>query len=476
MWSIEATRGSGSDAVFVQIANALVAEIRRGVRRAGDRLPSTRELAAALQVNRNTIVAAYDELLAQGWITSRGAAGSFVASELPATSSATSVAAFARQPGYAVKPQPRLPAPLGLAGPGYRISAGVPDPRLFPRTVFARAYRRALRSRGANAALSYADPAGLPRLREAIAAMLREARSIPCDAANVLVTRGSQQALDLSARALLSPGDIVAVEELGYQPAWQALAAAGARLAPAKLDDNGVIVESLPAKLRALYVTPHHQYPTTVLLPPSRRMALLDRARRERFALLEDDYDHEFHFDGRPVAPLASSDPHGSVIYIGSLSKILAPGLRLGFVVAPAPMIATLAQLRTYTDRQGDHVLESAVAELIEDGEVQRHANKLRRAYALRRDKLATLLRTHLGGVLAFTLPPGGITIWARVAADIHLDRWLARAEQRGVSVVAAKQLALDGKPRPFIRLAFGRYTESELGEAIRILAAALGA
>jgi GntR family transcriptional regulator / MocR family aminotransferase len=482
MWSIENRRGSGRDAVFVAIADALVNEIRRGVRRAGDRLPSTRELSTELGVNRNTVVAAYDELLAQGWITSRGAAGTFVASELPDARSRSTPGlrsqrpreGFARRPGYDVRVTPHSPLPLTATSARFQLSSGVPDPRLFPRTVMARAYRRALRARSANSALAYADPAGSPRLREAIAALLRETRSLPCGPEHVLITRGSQMALDLAARALLLPGDIAAVENLGYQPAWRALEAAGARLVGAPLDEHGVIVDELPAKLRALYVTPHHQYPTTVLLTPSRRIALLERAHRDRFALLEDDYDHEFHFDGRPVAPLASADPHGNVIYIGSLSKTLAPGLRLGFVVAPEPVIAAFAQIRTYVDRQGDHVLESAVAELVEDGEIQRHANKLRRTYAARRERFAALLHTHLGSALDFTLPPGGITIWARVADDIHLDRWLARAEQRGVKVVAAKALALDHKPRPFIRLAFAQYSEPELGEAIRILAGAL--
>jgi GntR family transcriptional regulator/MocR family aminotransferase len=297
---------------------------------------------------------------------------------------------------------------------------------------------------------------------------------VPCGPEHILITRGSQMALDLAARALIAPGDVAAVEMLGYQPAWRALEASGARLAGVPLDEQGLIVDQIPAKLRALYVTPHHQYPTTVLLPPARRLELLRRAAQDPFAILEDDYDHEFHFDGRPVAPLASADPHGSVIYIGSLSKILAPGLRLGFLAAPEPVVAALAGMRTFIDRQGDHVLESAVAELVEDGEIQRHANKLRRTYAGRRERFAALLREHLGGALEVTLPPGGITIWARVADDIVLDRWLARADALGVRVVAAKELALDRKARPFIRLAFAQYAEPELAEAIRLLARAL--
>jgi GntR family transcriptional regulator/MocR family aminotransferase len=286
-----------------------------------------------------------------------------------------------------------------------------------------------------------------------------------------MITRGSQMALDLAARALIRPGEVAAVEHLGYQPAWRALEYAGARLAGVKVDAQGLVVDALPARVRCLYTTPHHQYPTTVLMSPARRLALLERARRERFAILEDDYDHEFHFDGRPVAPLASADPHGSVIYIGSLSKILAPGLRIGFVAAPEPVIAALGAMRGAIDRQGDHVLELAIAELVEDGEVQRHAHKLRRIYAARRDAFAELLRKHLGAVLELTLPSGGITLWARVADDVPLERWRARALQQGIAFATARDLALDRKPRPFIRLAFARYTEAELADAVRVLA-----
>jgi GntR family transcriptional regulator/MocR family aminotransferase len=482
MWSIEPTRGSGASAVFVRIAAAVTADIRRGVLRAGDRLPSTRALATELGVTRNTVVAAYDELLAQGWVQSRGAAGTFVTTEVPERSVAhadtnaarTRRGGIAPTIGYALDAVPPVSSPLGPVGSRFQISAGVPDPRVFPHAIVARAYRRALRSTTATAALGYGDPCGTPQLRTAIAAMLRATRAIPADASNILVTRGSQMALDLAARALLRPGDVAAVEALGYQPAFRAFAAAGARLVGVPIDTDGLVVDRLPMRPRLLYATPHHQYPTTVLLSSSRRLALLDRARCDRFAIVEDDYDHEFHFDGRPVAPLASADRDGTVIYVGSLSKILAPGLRLGFIAAPEPVIATLAAIRAAIDRQGDHVLELAVAELVADGEIHRHAHKQRRIYAARRDAFVQLLRRHLGGALAFELPAGGITLWARVDPGIALERWRERAFAKGVHVAIARDFALDRKPRPFMRLAFARYTEAELAEIVGVLASTL--
>jgi len=476
MWSIDLARGSGATAAFVRIAAAITDDIRRGVLRAGDRLPSTRALADRLGVARNTVVAAYDELLAQGWVESRGAGGTFVAAAMPERTPRRAngtTFGIAKRPAFELEPVAPLATPF-VGGARFQLSAGVPDPRLFPKLAYARAYRRVLRTSAGTAALAYASPLGTPRLRAAIAAMLRETRAIPASAEHVLVTRGSQMAIELAARALLEPGDVAAVEAYGYQPAWRAFEAAGARLAGIPLDGSGLVVDELPAKARLVYATPHHQYPTTVLLSPARRFALLERARRDRFAIVEDDYDHEFHFDGRPVAPLASADASGSVLYVGTLSKILAPGLRLGYVVAPEPVIATLAAIRAAIDRQGDHVTELAVADLIEDGEVARHAATSRRIYAARRDAFAELLRRELGGVLDFELPAGGITIWARVAPDVAIERWRERALAKGVAFVPGRELALGHASSPFIRLAFARYTEGELAEAVRILKRAL--
>jgi GntR family transcriptional regulator/MocR family aminotransferase len=305
--------------------------------------------------------------------------------------------------------------------------------------------------------------------------MLRETRGVPAGVENVMITRGSQLALELAARQLVRTGDVAAVEELGYQPAWRALEEAGAQLAPVALVGAGLVSVAL-ARLagRCLYTTRHLRDPSAVLMCPARRLALLEHARARRLAIIEDDYDHEFHFDGRPVAPLAAADRAGSVIYVGTLSKILAPGLRLGFVAAPPRVIEQLARRRFLVDRQGDHVLEHAIAELVEDGELQRHARKMRRIYAGRRDALVTALRRDLGGALSFSLPAGGMTLWARVDPAIRLDAWRQRALARGVAVAAARDFDLGRRPLPFLRLAFARHDEAELADAVRRLRRAL--
>jgi len=469
--------------MFVRVAAAIADDIRRGALRGGDRLPSTRALAEQFTVNRNTIVAAYDELVAQGWAVTHGPRGTFVCDTLPdrAVRRALPVPAPVRgipaRPGFDVRSVPGFRFPFGPPAERarYQLSSGVPDTRLLPIAMLSGAYRRALRSRSGRAGLDYGDPRGELRLRTALAAMLRGRRGIPAGPENILITRGSQMGVDLAARLLVRPGDAVAVEQLGYRPAWRAFEEAGARLLPVALDGSGLVVESLPdAAPRCIYVTPHHQYPTMVLLAPARRIALMERARTDRFAIIEDDYDHEFHFEGRPVAPLAAADPGGNVIYLGTLSKILAPGLRLGFVAASERAIESLMRLGAAIDRQGDQVLESAVAELIEDGELQRHARKMCRIYESRRDALASALTRELGGVLSFALPPGGITLWVRVDHGIKLEPWRTRALARGVAFSTAREFALDGRPRPYIRLAFARHDEAELGDAIRRMRRAL--
>jgi len=297
----------------------------------------------------------------------------------------------------------------------------------------------------------------------------------------VCITRGSQMGIALLARALVRPGDVVAVERLGYRPAWEAFRQAGAKVVGVPVDERGLEVDALERliaeqPIRALYVTPHHQFPTTVTLAAGRRIQLLDLARRHRFAIIEDDYDHEFHYDGRPVLPLASADPAGVVAYVGSLSKVLAPALRIGYVVAPAPLIERVAAHRSYVDTQGDHVLEHALAELLEDGMIQRHIRRVRREYGARRDRLVSSLREHVGERVTFTVPAGGIALWVRAArgGGVDVDAWARAAKDRGAIMVTASAYTLDGRSKPYARLGFASLNAAELDEGVRRLASAL--
>jgi GntR family transcriptional regulator/MocR family aminotransferase len=467
---------------FLQIARALAEEIKRGRFRPGDRLPGSRSLAASLDVHRNTVIAAFEELLAEGWVETSPGRGTFVATDLPA----------AATPARRASPRPqasmRLPFALSDVTADYRqpplprgtlhLSNGSPDVRLVPARLLGRAYRRALALR-APELLAYGDAAGHPALRAALASMLSATRGLSARSEDVVITRGSQMALTLTARALLRPGDTIAVEQPGYRPAWEAFRAAGATVLPVPVDRDGVDIEAIgriaqAATLRAVYVTPHHQYPTTVTLKAARRLSLLALARAARFAIIEDDYDHEFHYDGRPVLPLASSDHGGTVVYIGTLSKILAPGLRIGYVVGPKAVVNTIGALRSLLDIQGDLATEAAVAELLEDGEIQRHVARVRRVYQQRREILSSSLRHAFSDDVEFTESPGGMALWVRFKIDVDWERWLSRGLERGVFWYTGRRYAFDGRSTPFVRFSFAWLNEHELPDAVGRMAAAV--
>lgn len=470
-WTFEIPLSRGDGPLFRQLGSGLRRAIADGRLPAGTRLPGTRTLAKRLGVHRNTVLRAFADLCADGWLETVESSGTFVATDLP------------RRPPPTRTPGPTYPLPPGPApddrrapdDPGILSFSSLPDVSDIPQAAWARAWRRVLRLHGRRA-LDYADPRGDPALRAALAHMLATTRGLAIGADDVLVTRGSQMALYLVGAALLRPGDVVAVERWGYAPAWRALSAGGARVVPVAVDGDGIDVEALARlceshPVRAVYVTPHHQYPTTVSLTPARRLRLLDLAARHGFAIVEDDYDHEFRFDGPPLFPIASVDRR-PVIYIGTLSKVLAPGLRCGFVVAPPSVLERLAGQRLDIDRQGDGVGERALAELFADGEVQRHVQRMRSLYHRRRDRLAALLREHLSDAVDFDLPAGGMAIWARVRAGVDLSGWSAAALQRGVWLMPPSAMTVEGAPPPGLRLGFARLERAALARAVEALRA----
>jgi GntR family transcriptional regulator/MocR family aminotransferase len=461
-----------------QLVLALVEEIRRGRLAPGDPVPGTRTLARTLGVHRNTVVAAFEELLAQGWLETTRASHTRVTRSLPVPGDLRGKSR-ARAMGFELRPWGNSARSFEAVEPGVLdFSGGLPDARLFPADLLARAYRRSLK-RSKGKLLAFGSPAGDLLLRERLAAMLASRRGLAVTAEDLLVTRGSQLALHLLSLALVRQGDLVAVESPGYPSAREAFTLMGAKLLPIRVDAEGLDVAQLErslkhSRIRALYLTPHHQDPTTVTLSARRRLALLSLARQHRFAIIEADYDYEFQFEGAPVLPMASTDPHGVVVYVGTLSKALAPGLRMGFVIAPPPLRAALIAVRGQVDRQGDLGLEHAVAELLEDGEVLRHSLRARRVFHSRRDVLVRLLRSHLKHALTFDVPRGGLALWAEVADGIDVERWAKASLAVGVRFFTGRQYAPNGRPIPWVRLGFGHLDEAELREAVKRMAGAL--
>ncbi len=474
-----------STPLFVQISSSLARDIVRGRLRPGAPLPGTRTLAQTLGVHRSTVVTAYAELAAQGWVATRPGGATFVSAVSPDVkprrfAPKVSAAGIARKTGFEVE-RPRMAARTTPALPpgGLYLLGGLPDMRLVPVELLARAYRRVAKRHGRKLFGYSTDYYGHEALRRSVARLVTETRGLTAGPEAVLITRGSQMALDLAARSLIRAGDVVAVEALAYPNAVNVFSRAGATIVPVPLDHHGIDVEALAAltrrqPVRLVYVTPHHQYPTTVTLSATRRLALLDLARREHIAVLEDDYDQEFHYDGRPVLPLASNDPNGNVIYVGTLAKILAPGLRLAFVVAPPPLIERMAAERSLIDRQGDAVLECSIAELLEDGEVERHVRRTRRIYHARRDAFCEHLERELSGVVNFRRPPGGLAIWADVTPEVDVETWQKRALERGAYFQIGRQFALDERPVQKVRFGFALLDEKESATALRRVAEAL--
>ncbi len=465
--------------VYQQIVQALIHDIQRGRLSPGTFLPSSRELAATLGVNRKTIVLAYDDLIAQGWLASDGTRGTIVSDSLPELAPRLSpipqcdVGYEGASPEFEIHPAAD-PLPAFVENTALTFDDGAPDARLLSPDVLARAYRTAIRQAVRGNWLGYGDPRGVSILRETIANMLTAHRGLVTTADNICITRGSQMAIFLAARILLKPGETVLVEALSYSPAWEAFRAAGASVVGAKLDDHGLDIEDVERlcrrhKVRALYLTPHHQFPTTVSLTPQRRLRLLDLASQFGFAVIEDDYDHEFHFEQQPLLPIASYAPRRTV-YIGSMSKLLLPGLRIGYVAAAPDVIRLMANETVIIDRQGNVPTELAVAELIDSGELHRHARKALQVYHGRRDAFAQLLRQNFGDTIDFKVPDGGLSFWIKFGDPAMLDTIEKDAQKCGVRFLPSRSFAIAPYEQRGLRLGYASLTLDEATEAVRRL------
>lgn len=474
--------------VFVQLSDQLGQLIRAGSLLAGQRLPGTRQLADLLNVNRQTVVAAYDEATAQGWLETRPGSGTFVAGHQPEvrpqllTSPDTATlqhSGIAEQPGYAFESRPFLARPLLTNSKGLRLDDGFPDIRLAPLAELGRAYRSYFGWGDPQQHFGYGDTKGHPLLREQLAQHLNETRGLHTTPDNILITRGSIMGLHLTSRVLLRPGDVVVTGETTWAGATMNFRNAGATVITVPVDAQGIDVEALAVlaertPVRLVSVTPHHHYPTTVTLRPDRRVRLLQLAEQYGFAILEDDYDYDFHYLSRPILPLASADRRGMVIYIGSLTKSVAPAFRIGYVVAPTALVNELARLRRIIDRQGDPMLEFAVGQLFKTGGLRRHFRKALRTYHARRDHFCDLLTTELHDAVQFSKPDGGLAVWATFDPAIDMEKLVDRASQVGLYLANGLTHNPPGQALNGTRLGFASSTEDELERSVAVLKKAI--
>jgi GntR family transcriptional regulator/MocR family aminotransferase len=453
----------GTGEKTVRVYCALRAAIMDGRLPVGHRLPATRALAADLGLARNSIATAYERLVAEGYLVSRVGAGTYVAPvrDEPAPR---------RAPADPLRPRAGwsfTPLPTGAAGPRPRFDfrAGIPDARLFPFDSWRRLVAAELRLR-ANDPGDYAEPSGHPALRAAIARYVGYSRSVRAAESDVLVTNGSQHALDLIGRVLLRPGDVVAVEEPGYPPARRLFASLGARVVGVPVDGNGLVVDALPGAARVVYATPSHQFPLGVSMSLARRHALLDWAGRRQAAIVEDDYDSEFRFSARPLEPLYSLDTVGRVLYVGTFSKTMLPSMRTGFVLAPAALREALVAARQLGDGYGQVAVQAALARFIDEGQLARHLRRAGKAYADRRARIIAALGTH--DRLEVVPSAAGLHVTARGARSAEV---VAAAARRGVALDDLGSYGTDSSGFVF---GFGAIDPALLDEGLAIFGAVL--
>ncbi|MEU0794328.1 PLP-dependent aminotransferase family protein [Amycolatopsis sp. NPDC005961] len=458
-----AGRGDLSVRIYRQLRDAVL----DGRLRAGERLPPTRELARRLAVSRNTVAVAYDRLAADGFLTGRVGAGTYVSGSLPEPKPRKAPAAHGPRPKVIWR---SLPAPVAAVAeaPAYDFRVGIPDAALFPLETWRRFLARELR----DSVSHYADPAGHAGLRAAIARHVGVSRSVRADADDVLVTQGAQQALDLLCRVLISPGDRVAVEEPGYRQAKLLFASHGAEVVGVPVDGEGLDVAALPSRTKLVYVTPSHQFPLGTPMSLARRTALLAWAARADAVVVEDDYDSEFRFSDRPLEPLQSLDRGGRVAYVGSFSKTLLPMLRLGFLIAPPSLQNALRHARQLSDWHGDVPAQAALARFVDEGLLARHIRRATKVYAERHERLVSTVDRQFAGRLRVVPSAAGLHLCA--LADVDLEPIAARAAAAGVAVQTLSDLC-GGSPAPGLVLGYGSIPVERIDDGLAVLDRAWG-
>ncbi|MCC8400804.1 PLP-dependent aminotransferase family protein [Paraburkholderia sp. MMS20-SJTN17] len=475
-----------------QIYRQLRAGILEGRLAGGTRLPSTRDLATQLGVSRKTTLDVFERLLSEGYLSARAGSGTFVADgleRLPEKRSAQARAVdrtreraaaqakaaaraqplWEQMPDSLPLPRPSVPSPLDFIG-------GAVDKTLFPFDVWRRCVNHALRGQ-ARSPGTYREAAGDQQLRLAISRYLAFNRAVSSNWEDVIVTQGAQHALDLMARIMLRPGAIAAIEDPGYPPAHACFTVTGARVVPVPVDREGLIVGKLPDKARLVYVTPSHQFPLGMPMSLERRVELLEWAQKRGAVIIEDDYDCEYRFEGRPMEPLKSLDRAGLVAYVGTFSKTIFPELRIGYLVPPASLRGPLLKARQIADCHGCTLTQTALASFMLNGDFARHLRRAHKAYAARR----AVLLEHLQGGLARwfepIVPTAGIHLAARLKgplASLGEAALIAAARQASIGLYGLAPFHHRVTPQPGLIFGYGSIAAEHIDSALTTLAGIL--
>jgi GntR family transcriptional regulator/MocR family aminotransferase len=460
--------------------------------RAGQQIPSTRDLSRELKISRIPVLTAYAQLLAEGYFETRVGAGTFVCSSLPDQAPARgetngngrgAAAARAKSGGDADVGARRISKrsqvmPKHQIDPWLRgIGAfGLSQPAFdqFPTQIWSSLVTRHSRVKGAHS-LHYGGPMGYEPLREAICVYLRTARAVKCDPSQVMIVSGSQQALEISSRVVLDPGDAAWIEEPGYWLTRSVLKGAGAKMVPVPVDEEGLNVAAgvrMKRKARAAFVTPSHQYPLGVTMSASRRMHLLDWAQRAGSWVIEDDYDSEYRFENMPIASLQGLDSHSRVIYIGTFSKTLFPSLRLGYLVVPADLVERFVAVRYALDLTPPYLQQAVLNDFMREGHYARHIRKMRTLYHERRTAVVESLDREFGEEMEIWGAQAGMHLVAELTGDREWDdvALATEAAKRKVWVWPLSPAYVGEKKRRGFILGFGNVPAQEIPGAVKVL------
>ncbi len=480
-----------------QLYDELRRAILSGRLKPGERVPSTRALSQSLGVSRTTVTQSYEQLLSEGYLRATTGSGTYVGCQLPdelLKTKPVEASPPARQTTHPAKtPQIELSrygasitdlVPFEPPEPETPINFKTGRPALeeFPLQLWRRLTLRHYRAHDP-ALLDYASGSqGYEPLREAIAGYLRRARAVNCGVDQVVIVSGAQQALDLIAKVLINRGDPIAVEDPGYLGARRVFLAHGAELIPAPVDESGINVDKLTTKRllksrsrsRLVYVTPSHQFPTGVTLTLARRLDLLAWAEKTGVMIIEDDYDSEFRFGSRPIPALQGLANRDSVIYVGTFSKVLYPALRVGYLVAPAPLARIFARAKWLADRQTPMIEQRVLADFITEGHLERHLRRMRTLYDKRRQALTRAFEAHFGDRVTILGDNAGMHLMIRLRSKLADEEVTRRARQAGVGLVNARLYYLR-ENRPGIMnefaLGYSGVSERRIQEGIRRLA-----
>jgi len=471
----------GGSPAWRWLYEALRQEILVGRLKSGSRLPATRDLSRQYGLSRGTVVSAFDQLKAEGYLEGQVGSGTYVSRTLPDTLLQVSPAAATGMPSAN-----RFRGKLASYGRRAKLFSGyesrptrafrpnLPALDLFPMELWAQITGQFLR-RAPTRALMGCDPMGYWPLRKAVADYLSSSRGVRCSAEQTVIVSGAQEALDIVARLFLDPGDRVCMENPSYTGAAMVFEASGARVHHVPLDQDGIMVNRLPQRdVRLIYVTPGHQFPMGTTMSLARRLALLEWAERSHALIFEDDYDSEYRYAGRPVPALQGLDRRGSVLYAGTFSKVLFPALRLGYMVVPEPLAERVQAVKSITNRHASLLDQAVLHAFIAEGHFARHVRRMRSVYAERLGMLLNEAHNRLEGLLTITGVEAGLQTVGWLGVNLDEDLVAAAAAKRGVDVTPLSHYTQGKLPRQGLQLGFAAVNNREIKRGVESLAQAL--